>query len=95
MNQSQLIEAVAEKLAAAGIELTKRVTAEVVQAVFDAIKEGLVAGNDVTLPQLGKLKVKEVPARTGRNPKTGETLTIAAKKKAAFTASSTLKADLN
>ena len=51
----------------------------------------LLGGGEISLPGVGKLKVKEAAARTGRNPKTGETLTIPAHKKVVFTACKELK----
>lgn len=51
----------------------------------------LLGGGEISLPGVGKLKVKEAAARPGRNPKTGETLTIPAHKKVVFTACKELK----
>lgn len=48
-------------------------------------------GGELSLPGVGKLKVKQAAARPGRNPKTGETLTIPAHKKVVFTACKELK----
>ena len=45
----------------------------------------LLGGGEISLPGLGKLKVKETNARTGRNPKTGETIEIPAGRKVVFT----------
>lgn len=47
------------------------------------------------IPGIGKLKVKDKPARKGRNPATGEEMMIAAKKSVSFSASQTLKDVLN
>jgi DNA-binding protein HU-beta len=55
----------------------------------------LQEGGEVTLPGLGKLSVKTSAARTGRNPKTGETLEIAAKNKPHFSAAKALKDAVN
>jgi len=49
----------------------------------------------VTIPDLGKFKTKDVPAREGRNPATGATITIAAARKLTFTPAKALKDSLN
>lgn len=51
----------------------------------------LLGGGEISLPGLGKLKSKDVAARTGRNPRTGETLDIPAHKAVTFTACKDLK----
>lgn len=53
-------------------------------AICKAIGEVLLANDEITLPGLGKLKVKETAARTGRNPRTGEVLEIPAGRKVVF-----------
>jgi DNA-binding protein HU-beta len=73
MTKTQIIAKVAEK-----VGLTKKQTGEVVSAVVElAYKE---AKNGFTLPGLGKLVVVQRKARTGRNPATGATIKIPAKK---------------
>ena len=90
MNKLQLTDAVAQK---AG--MTKKDAAEAVNAVLDAIVESLAAGDDVKITGFGGFEVKERAARTGRNPKTGEAVEIAASKYVAFSAGSTLKDKVN
>ena len=51
----------------------------------------LAAGGEVPLPHIGKLKVRDVAARAGRNPKTGEALEIPAKRKAVLVPGVTMK----
>ncbi|MFT9198963.1 HU family DNA-binding protein, partial [Gluconobacter oxydans] len=53
------------------------------------------AGDEITLPNFGKFKVKEVAAREGRNPTTGVTIQIAASRKLAFTPAKALKDSVN
>ncbi|KXV03665.1 hypothetical protein AD929_00510, partial [Gluconobacter potus] len=53
------------------------------------------ASDEITLPNFGKFKVKEVAAREGRNPATGATIQIAASRKLAFTPAKALKNSLN
>ena len=90
MNKLQLTEAVAAKA-----DISKKVAAEAVNAVIDAIAEALAAGEDVKIAGFGGFEVKERAARTGRNPKTGEAVEIAASKYVAFSAGSALKDKVN
>ena len=61
----------------------------------DVIAEALAAGDDVKITGFGGFEVKARAARTGRNPKTGETVEIPASKYVAFSAGSTLKEKVN
>ncbi len=79
MKASELIDHVAE---AAGID--KAQAKRAVEAVFAGITEAAKAGNEVSLPAFGKFKVKDSPARQGRNPSTGATIEIAASRKLTF-----------
>ena len=75
--------------------LTKANAKALVEAVLKAITEGVVAGAEVSLPGFGKFKVKESPAREGRNPQSGETIQIAAAKKLSFVPAKAVKDALN
>lgn len=86
MNKTELISAVAEK---AGI--TKKDTEAVISATLDAITEALAQGDKVQLAGFGIFEVKNREARTGRNPRTGETMEIAATKIPSFKAYNGLK----
>lgn len=90
MNQAELIAKVAE-----AAQVTKANAEEVVKALGEVAAGALVAGDDVTIPGVGKLSVTMRAAREGRNPKTGEALTIAAKRAPKFGASKMLKDALN
>jgi DNA-binding protein HU-beta len=90
MNTTEL----AEKLAAAQ-GLTKSAAKALVDDVLKAITEAAVAGEEVNLPGFGKFKVKESPAREGRNPSTGATVQIAASKKVTFVPAKALKDKVN
>ena len=90
MNKTQLIDVVATKTG-----LTKKAAEAAVNAVNDAIIEALVAGDKVQVIGFGTYEVKERAAREGRNPKTGETITIAASKAPVFTAGKALKDAVN
>ena len=71
---------------------TKKAAKETVQLVLDAITAQLVEGNTVRLSGFGTFEVKDVAARTGRNPSTGEELQIEATKRVGFKAATALKA---
>jgi len=62
-----------------------------VTAVFDQIAAAAAKGEEVTISGFGKFVVKDRPEREGRNPATGEAMTIAASKKMSFTAAKGLK----
>lgn len=90
MNNNDLVEKVA---AATG--LSKTDTKKVVDAVVTTMADAAAAGEEVSLHGFGKFKVKDIAARQGRNPKTGEPVAIAASKKLAFSVSQTMKNRLN
>ena len=75
--------------------LKKKEAEAAVNAVFSAISNALKDGDKVQLIGFGTFEVKDVAAREGRNPQTGETITIAASKKPAFSASKALKDEVN
>jgi DNA-binding protein HU-beta len=75
--------------------LDKAAAKRVIDATLKAITDAAVQGEEVSLPGFGKFKVAERPAREGRNPATGATLTIAASKKVSFTPAKALKDALN
>ena len=85
MNKTDLVNAVA----AAGF--TKKDADKAVAAFFEAIEGALVKGDKVQLIGFGTFEVRERAAKEGRNPKTGETIKIAASKVPAFKAGAALK----
>ena len=90
MNKTQLVDVVAK---AAGM---KKKEAEVaVEAVFDAIADALADGDKVQIIGFGTFEAKGQAEREGRNPLTGEKITIAACKRPAFSASQALKDKVN
>ena len=86
MTKKELVSAMAEKT-----EQTKVKTAEMLDALIEVVSETLSNGEEVAIAGLGKFEVRERAARNGRNPQTGETITIAASKVPVFKASKTLK----
>ena len=85
MNKAELIEAVAK------VTCTKKEADEAVSATIAAIQKALKKGEEVTLVGFGTFKVSKRKARTGRNPQTGATIKIAAKKVPVFKAGKGLK----
>lgn len=71
--------------------VVENVLNELAEAAFDELKNG----GEFTLPGVGKLKAKERPARTGRNPQTGAAVEIDAKTVVKFSATKALTDHLN
>ncbi len=87
MTKDGLVDAVQQ---AAGLE-TKAAAQRAVDALFDTIMKTMGRGEDVALSGFGTFRVAKSAARQGRNPKTGETITIAASVKPKFRAGKALK----
>jgi len=90
MNKTEFVEAVAE-----GAELTKADASRAVDAALAAITKALKKGDTVTLVGFGTFTVRKRAAREGRNPRTGETIKVAASKNPAFKAGKALKDAVN
>ena len=90
MNKSQLIKAVAEKS-----ELSQKQVAETWSIIEDTILNTLSTGEKVQLSGFGTFEVRERAERKGRNPKTGEVVTVAACKYLAFVPAKAVKEILN
>ena len=90
MNRVELIAAVAE-----AANLSKKDTEAALKAFTDVVAEELKNGGKVQLVGFGTFEVGERTAREGRNPKTGETMTIAASKAPKFKAGKALKDAVN
>jgi DNA-binding protein HU-beta len=91
MNKADLIDSI---LAALGKDATKRSAEDALSAVLDSIAAGIKNDGKVQIVGFGTFEVKNRPARTGRNPKTGESMSISASKSVGFKASSALKGSL-
>jgi DNA-binding protein HU-beta len=91
MNKAELVESVQKAL---GKDATKRAAEDAVSAVLDSIAKGIKKDKKVQIIGFGTFEVKKRAARMGRNPKTGESMKIAASKSVGFKASSTLKGSL-
>lgn len=86
MNKSELIEAVSGKTG-----LSKREVGATLDSLLETIVGALKKGDSVSLVGFGTFSVKKRNARTGRNPQTGETIKIKARKVPAFKPGSELK----
>jgi len=76
------------------VGLSKKESAQIVEAVLDVVRESLVEGEDVKLSGFGHFMVRQKHARRGRNPKTGSDITIAPRSVVTFRASQLLKMKL-
>jgi DNA-binding protein HU-beta len=90
MNKQELISAVAES---AG--LTRADASKAVESVFDSISTALKKGDEVRLVGFGTFSVSKRKASTGRNPRTGEPMSIAASSQPKFKAGKGLKDAVN
>ena len=90
MNKSELITEVAEKTG-----LTKKDAEGAVKAVIDTITDAMIQGDKVQLVGFGTFEVRERAARFGRDPRTGESMEIAASTAPAFKAGQGLKDAVN
>jgi nucleoid DNA-binding protein len=86
MNRVELIETVAREA-----DLTQKDAGAAVNAALEAIIAGVAAGERVQLPGFGTFEARERSARTGRNPRTGEEIAIAASVAPAFKPASAFK----
>ncbi len=89
MTKDELIEKVAS-----GTSLSKADAAKVINTTISSITSALKKGQTVTLVGFGTFKITKRKARKGRNPRTGETITIKAAKVPKFTAGKGLKDDV-
>lgn len=89
-NKSDLIDHVATQTSS-----TKASTEKFIDALFSSLQKALQEGKEVRLIGFGTFAVKETPARSGRNPRTGDVIQIAGSKKTTFKAGSALKQAVN
>jgi DNA-binding protein HU-beta len=86
LTKRELVEIVAKKA-----NLTNKAAREAVAAVINSIRDSLKRGEKVVITGFGTFSVRKRAERIGRNPKTGEKITIAARKAPGFTPGKTLK----
>ena len=90
MTKADIVENIYEK-----VGFSKKESAELVELVFDIIKSTLEQGDKIKIAGFGNFVVKEKADRRGRNPQTGEEITISARKILTFKPSQVLKASIN
>ena len=90
MTKDQLISDLAE-----AVDLPKTKVRALLEQLSEVVADALEHDSELTLPGIGKLKVGDRPARTGRNPQTGKTIQIAAKKVVKFVPAKALADSLN
>jgi len=90
MTKAELIESVASK-----VDLPRATAERAVNTMFDEMVAALKEGDKVNISGFGTFSVSTRKARTGRNPKTGESIEIAASRAAKFKPGKTLKDEIN
>ena len=91
MTKADIVEAVYDKLGG----FSKREAADIVELVFETLKETLSQGEKVKISGFGNFVVREKKSRMGRNPQTDEPILISARKVLTFKPSQVLKQQLN
>ena len=90
MTKADIVEKIYDK-----VGFSKKDSAELVELVFDIMKTTLENGEKIKIAGFGNFVVKEKSDRRGRNPQTGEEITISARKILTFKPSQVLKASIN
>ena len=90
MTKADIVESIFEK-----VGFSKKDVTEVVEFVFETIKDSLEKGDNVKVSGFGNFVIRQKRARRGRNPQTGEALTITARKVLTFKPSHILKDAVN
>lgn len=90
MTKADIIEGVYEK-----VGFSKKESAEIVELVFDTVKETLERGDKIKISGFGNFQVRFKKARVGRNPQTGKEIEISARRVLTFRPSQVLKSALN
>ena len=90
MNKEELVQEVAKKS-----KITQKEAAEVINSFMETVQKTVAKGDKVTLVGFGTFEARQRNARTGRNPQTGKTIEIPAKKTPAFSAGKKFKEIVN
>lgn len=90
MTKADLVERIYEN-----VGFSKKEAAEIVESVFEEMKQALESGDKIKISGFGNFVVRRKAARKGRNPQTNETIIISARKVLTFKPSQVLKAALN
>jgi integration host factor subunit alpha len=90
LTKAQIVEALLAKTI-----FTKTQSAQVIDTLFELMKQSLQNGEDVLISGFGKFSVNEKHERRGRNPKTGESIPLASRRVVTFKCSGVLRAVMN
>lgn len=90
MTKADIVEKIYEK-----VGFSKKESAELVELVFDIIKDTLESSDKIKIAGFGNFVVKAKADRRGRNPQTGEEITISARRILTFKPSQVLKTSIN
>lgn len=90
MTKADLVEAVHTK-----VGFSKKESADIVEMVFDTMKQTLESGQKIKISGFGNFEVRDKRSRVGRNPQTGDVIEISARRVLAFKPSQVLKLALN
>lgn len=90
MNKTELVQALS-----AATETSQAAASRSLDALIRIVSEELARGGEVAIPGFGSFKQSERAERSGRNPQTGEAITIAASKSVKFVPASALKSAVN
>lgn len=90
MTKADIVEALYEK-----VGFSKKEAADLVELVFDALKGTLARGQKIKISGFGNFVVREKRSRVGRNPQTGESIEISARKVLTFRPSQVLRSEVN
>ena len=90
LTKADLVDSIHEK-----IGFSKKEAADMVELIFDTIKNALTDGDKIKISGFGNFVVREKRARTGRNPQTGQAIEISARRVLTFKPSQVLRAEVN
>ena len=90
MTKADIVESIHQK-----VGFSKKEAADLVELVFDTIKETLAKGDKLKVSGFGNFVIREKRSRIGRNPQTGETIEISARRVLTFRPSQVLRAEVN
>ena len=90
MTKADLVERIHSR-----VNIPKKDSADVLEEVFSVMKDTLASGEKIKIAGFGNFEVNQKKARTGRNPQTGEAITIEARRVLTFKISSVLKQSIN
>lgn len=90
MTKADIVEALYEK-----VGFSKKEAADLVELVFDSLKDTLAHGQKIKISGFGNFVVREKKSRVGRNPQTGQSIEISARKVLTFRPSQVLRSEVN